>query len=81
MSSKRKLITLTYADKLKAIEAVKNGLKRKEVAAQFGIHEKKCTIRPPNSCIWAGGLSVRRQTVSGKRERRAPCPKRARDGS
>lgn len=39
MSSKRKLTTLTYGDKLKAIEAVKNGLKRKEVAAQFGIHE------------------------------------------
>ncbi|XP_044729178.1 lutropin-choriogonadotropic hormone receptor-like [Chrysoperla carnea] len=44
MSTKRKLTTLTYADKLKAIEAVKNGLKRKEVAAQFGIHESTLSL-------------------------------------
>ncbi|XP_047505969.1 tigger transposable element-derived protein 6-like [Pieris napi] len=44
MSTKRKPTTLTYADKLEAIEAVKNGLKRKEVAAQFGIHESTLSI-------------------------------------
>ncbi|XP_047984684.1 tigger transposable element-derived protein 6-like [Leguminivora glycinivorella] len=44
MNSKRKLKALTYAEKLKAIEAVKSGLKRKDVAVQFGIHESTLSI-------------------------------------
>lgn len=44
MSSKRKLKTLTFAEKLKVIEAVKSGLKRKNVAAQFGIHESTLSL-------------------------------------
>lgn len=44
MNSKRKLKALTYAEKLKAIEAVKSGLKRKDVALQFGIHESTLSI-------------------------------------
>lgn len=44
MNSKRKLKALTYAEKLNAIEAVKNGLKRKDVAVQFGIHESTLSI-------------------------------------
>ncbi|CAG5083863.1 Similar to CYP4C1: Cytochrome P450 4C1 (Blaberus discoidalis) [Cotesia congregata] len=38
---KRKLNTLTYSDKLRAIEAVKSGSKRRNIAAQFGIHKRK----------------------------------------
>lgn len=44
MNSKRKLKALTYAEKLKAIEAVKSGLKRKEVAFQFGINVSTLSI-------------------------------------
>ncbi|KAK4882590.1 hypothetical protein RN001_005909 [Aquatica leii] len=51
----KKLTTLTYADKLKAIEAVKNGLKRKVVAAQFGIHENFVTCN--DEVVIAGTLT------------------------